>query len=252
MYDAVIISDLHLGSTNSQVFALRRFLEMVRGGIISTSALILNGDLFDSHDFRRLKKHHWKVLSLLRSMSDEIPIVWINGNHDGPAEIISSLIGVQFADEYVLVSGDQRILVLHGHQFDTFIDKHPIVTALADMVYRGLQRLDPSFRMARSAKRASKTFLRCSEQIEAGARAYAAKLGCTAVCCGHTHMEVEKPGEVGYFNSGSWTELPCGYLTVARGVVKQHHFHPQDSEESWDETHDLPAVRTAPVVETNA
>lgn len=252
MYDAVIISDLHLGSSNSQVIALRQFLEMVRQGLIPTSALILNGDVFDSHDFRRLKKHHWKVLSSLRAMSDEIPIIWINGNHDGPAEVISSLIGVQFADEHILRSGDHRVLVLHGHQFDTFIDKHPIVTALADLAYRGLQRLDPSFRMARSAKRASKTFLRCREQIEAGARAYAAKRGCTAVCCGHTHMEAENPGEIGYFNSGSWTELPCGYLTVSNGVIRQHHFDPGQANEIVDDGSDFPAVRIAPLAETNA
>jgi UDP-2,3-diacylglucosamine pyrophosphatase LpxH len=230
MYDAIIISDLHLGSINAQVFLLRHFLESIRQGTIPTARLILNGDVFDSHDFRRLKKHHWKILSLLRSMSDEVPIIWLNGNHDGPAELISSLIGVQFADEYILESGLHRILVLHGHQFDTFIDKHPWITAAADWVYRGLQRLDPSFRMARSAKRASKTFLRCSEQIESRAKAHAAKRGCTAVCCGHTHLEMEKPGDISYFNSGSWTELPCGYLTVRDGIIAQHHFTTSDIE----------------------
>jgi len=226
MNDAIIISDLHLGSANSQVLALRSFLGQLKHGEIPTRELILNGDLFDSHDFRRLKKPHWKVLSLLRSMSDDMRINWINGNHDGSAEIISSLIGVKFADEHVLRSGGKRILVLHGHQFDTFIDNHPVLTWIADATYRGLQWLDPSFSMARSAKRASKTFLRCSDQIQAGALEYAARRNCQIVCCGHTHLEVERPGPISYFNSGCWTELPAGYLQIRDGFVSQHHYVP--------------------------
>ena len=55
--------------------------------------LILNGDVFDSIDFRRLKKSHWKVLSLLRKLSDELEIIWLCGNHDGSAEVVSHLLG---------------------------------------------------------------------------------------------------------------------------------------------------------------
>jgi UDP-2,3-diacylglucosamine pyrophosphatase LpxH len=80
--------------------------------------------------------------------------------------------------------------------------------------------------MARSAKRASKTFLRCSEQIERGARKRALEKHCDAVCCGHTHLELERPGDVSYFNSGCWTELPCSYLTVLDGQVVSNQFHP--------------------------
>ena len=50
--------------------------------------------MFDSIDFRRLSKNHWKVLSLIRKLSDQIDIIWLYGNHDGSAEIISHLLGV--------------------------------------------------------------------------------------------------------------------------------------------------------------
>ena len=62
LQDALVISDLHLGSENCQAKALTRFLEDLREGSTQTHSLILNGDVFDSIDFRRLKKHHWKVL----------------------------------------------------------------------------------------------------------------------------------------------------------------------------------------------
>src|ERR1700722_2756262 len=124
MLDAVILSDIHLGSDNCQAKNLVRLLDRIADGELRTRRLILNGDVFDSIDFRRLNKHHWKVLSLIRRLSDKLEITWLCGNHDGSAEIISHLLGVTVMDEFVLESASRRILILHGHRFDNFIDKH--------------------------------------------------------------------------------------------------------------------------------
>lgn len=227
VYDALVISDLHLGSTNCQAGRLVSFLERVRREELATRKLILNGDLFDSIDFRRLNKHHWKVLSLLRKMSDTIEIVWINGNHDGSAEIVSHLLGVEVRDEIVIDSGARRILFLHGHRFDEFIDTHPIATWFADRIYRVLQKIDRTHSFAKMAKKTSKTFLRCTQKIEEKSVAYARELGCDAVCCGHTHFATANTeNAVHYFNSGCWTETPCHYLTVNMGVVTVRSFEP--------------------------
>src|SRR5215471_14460211 len=95
MLDAVILSDLHLGSGNCQARRLRELLQRIDDGELSTQRLILNGDVFDSIDFRRLRKDHWAVLSLLRKLSDRVEIIWLAGNHDGSAEIVSHLLGVR-------------------------------------------------------------------------------------------------------------------------------------------------------------
>lgn len=220
MYDAVVISDIHLGSDNCQAKYLVHFLEAVRRGPMRAKQLILNGDVFDSIDFRRLKKHHWGILSELRKLSDEMDVVWINGNHDGPAEIVSHLLGVRCADEFVVESGGRRILMMHGHRFDEFITRYPFITWVADMAYNFLQRIDRSHYFAKQAKKRSKTFLRCIEKIEADAIKYAQRIGCDTVCCGHTHLPVANTsGPVRYFNSGCWTEKPCHYLTVLDGEV---------------------------------
>ena len=220
MHDAVIVSDLHLGSEACQARLISEFLEQIEACEIETRELILNGDVFDSWDFRRLKKHHWKVLSRLRRLSDRLRITWINGNHDGPAEIISHLLGVEVVEEYIFRSGPKRILALHGHVFDSFISDHPMVTWFADFCYHLLQKLDSRHHLARYAKHASKTYLRCSALIEQRAVEHARKLGCDAVCCGHTHMLVGTPGTIDYYNSGCWTELPCSYLTVVDGEIR--------------------------------
>jgi UDP-2,3-diacylglucosamine pyrophosphatase LpxH len=225
MLDAVILSDVHLGSDNCQAKNVVRLLDRIVEGEIQTSRVILNGDVFDSIDFRRLNKNHWKVLSLIRKLSDEVEIIWLCGNHDGSAEIVSHLLGVTVMDEYRLDSGDQRILVLHGHVFDEFLDSHPILTWLADCVYGFLQWIDRTHYFAKLAKRGSKTFLRCAKKIEDGAVELARKKGCTAVCCGHTHVAVARTDQpLPYFNSGCWTELPCSYLSVRDGVVQLHAF----------------------------
>ena len=240
--DAVVISDVHLGSDNCQAKYLVHFLESLRNRDLSTRRLILNGDVFDSIDFRRLKKHHWKILSAIRKVANSMEVIWINGNHDGPAEIVSHLLGVECADEIVIESGGRRILFLHGHRFDEFITRYPVITWFADRVYNLLQRIDKSHHFAKLAKRKSKTFLRCAEKIEADAIRYALKKGCDAVCCGHTHHPVAKTdGPIQYFNSGCWTEKPCHYLTVEEGVIELADYTEAVPEEAL-EAFTLPAV----------
>ncbi len=242
--DAVIISDLHLGSGVCQAKALVDFLEGVHSNRHRTRRLILNGDVFDSIDFRRLKKSHWKVLSLLRKLADDLEVTWVCGNHDGTADIVSHLLGLEVVDEIVVPSGDKRVLFLHGHQFDQFIERHPFATRFADNLYRILQRMDRSHRFAKMAKRRSKTFLRSTEKIRAGAVGRAIELGADVVCCGHTHLGVALPDDpLPYFNSGCWTESPCHYLTLADGVVALHAFNP--SSAMADTQIDLPIGATA-------
>ncbi len=228
MLDAVVISDIHLGCDNCQAKTLTAFLEDILEGRLQSRRLIINGDMFDSIDFRRLRKTHWKVLSMIRHLSDKLEVIWTCGNHDGPAEIVSHLLGVDVRDEFIFRSGDRRILVLHGHRFDDFIDHHPILTWMGDVIYNILQKVDRRHYVARLAKARSKTFLHCIDKVQRKSIAYGQKLACDVVLCGHTHHAVEMPGdEVSYFNSGCWTEIPSTYLTVQRGEVVLHRCKPQ-------------------------
>lgn len=220
MNDAIIISDIHLGSDVSQSEKLIAFLEDIKSDLVSSKELIINGDLFDSWDFRKLKKNHWRVLSLIRKISKKVHVVWINGNHDGPAEIISHLLGVDFLEEYILLSGNKKILILHGDIFDNFISKYPFFTKLADNIYRTIQKIDRSFYLAKLAKKSSKTFLRCSDQIRLKAKNYGKSKKVNAVICSHTHLHIADPEqEVEYYNTGCWTELPCHYIEIKDGII---------------------------------
>jgi len=213
MNDAIIISDIHLGSDVCQAKKLISFFVTIEDGTNPTKSIILNGDLFDSWDFRKLKKSHWRVLSYIRKLSKKVNIIWVAGNHDGPAEVISHLLGVEFLEEYILYSGDKKILVLHGDRFDSVISNQPMLVYFADKIYKLIQKIDKSFYLAKLAKKSSKTFMRNAEIIEKKSIEHMKKIGCNVVCCGHVHYANSKP-HTGYYNSGSWTELPCNYLTV--------------------------------------
>jgi UDP-2,3-diacylglucosamine pyrophosphatase LpxH len=226
--DAVIISDIHLGSENCQAKAVTALLQQILDNDIRTRRLIINGDVFDSIDFRRLKKTHWKVLSQIRHLSDKIDVVWIVGNHDGPAEIVSHLLGVSVVEEFRLASGTRDILIIHGHIFDDFIEDHPFLTWCADCIYFLMQKIDHTHYVARLAKRKSKIFIRCTDKIRRRARELAAKKNCDAVVCGHTHhaeaLEPTSEHPIAYYNSGCWTESPSTYLQIASGVITLHRF----------------------------
>ena len=112
-------------------------------------------------------------------------------------------------------------MCVHGDKWDKFTSERPIMTWIADQFYWLLQRVDPSFFLAKLAKKSSKTFLRNAQIVEEGARKFMVAKGCDIVVAGHTHHAVAK--EV-YFNSGSWTELPCSYLLVNQGQVELKFF----------------------------
>src|SRR6516225_2679386 len=129
-YDCLVISDLHLGSDICQARLLEEFLEWA---VNQTRVLVINGDIFDDLNFKRLTKRHFACLKVIRRNSDrdDFRLIWIRGNHDGPADIISHIVGVDILDEYVHNNGQIQLLILHGDQFDTITTDYPLLTEIA-------------------------------------------------------------------------------------------------------------------------
>ena len=217
MLDAVLMSDLHLGADTCQVRAVQGFID----ALPATRRLILNGDVLENTEYR-LTKQHWRVLSMLRKLSDQLELIWVRGNHDHDAESVAHLIGANFVPEYTFESGGRRVLCVHGDGYDGFLNDHPWLIILADWFYLRIQGV--SRRMAMSAKTSSKTFVRCVERVRQKASEYGKSKGAHVVVCGHTHHVEAVPHPVGplpaYFNTGCWTDLHCTYLTVQDGLVQ--------------------------------
>ena len=211
MLDALIISDIHLGSRACRA---RELLDLL--GTVQAGEIILNGDTFDSIDFRNWPDDHWQVLFALRSLGDRV--VFVAGNHELDTRSMELLTGFDWwGEEYVFCSGGKKILCLHGHEYDGFLAQHPWLSWIGDQIYGALQWLDRSCGLARRAKLQSKEFISCASKVKAGAKLTAREYGFDIVCCGHTHLaEASHP----YYNSGCWTESPGTYLAVKDGVVE--------------------------------
>jgi UDP-2,3-diacylglucosamine pyrophosphatase LpxH len=217
MEDAVIVSDLHLGSAACQADRLEGFLH----GLPPTRRLVLNGDVVESTE-HRLNKRHWRILSLLRKLSDQLELVWVAGNHDADAHALAHTVGAAYVQQgypeagvYRFTSGGRKVLVTHGDRFDDFTSRRPVITWAADRAYGALQRLSRGFAVV--VKRQSKTFLCCCDKVRDGAMQLAARTGADVAICGHTHL-AEAGG--GYFNCGSWTDEVCHYVSVQDGELR--------------------------------
>ncbi len=141
-YDCIVISDLHLGSDVCQAKLLEGFLEWA---VVNSRTLVINGDIFDDLNFKRLTKRHFACLKVIRKNSDrdDFRLIWMRGNHDGPADIISHIVGVEILDEYVYRNGAIELLILHGDQFDTFITHYKWLTEISCGVFYYIQKWVP-------------------------------------------------------------------------------------------------------------
>ena len=213
-YDCLVISDLHLGSEVCQAKLLEEFLEWA---VEHSRKLVINGDIFDDLNFKRLTKRHFACLKIIRRNSDraDFRLIWMRGNHDGPSEIISHIVGVELLDEYIYENGQVRLLIIHGDQFDTITSEYPLITNFAAGIFFWIQKWAPHS-TARWIRRTSKRWQRNSEMVQKRAIEYAKGQGCDFVTCGHTHLPVvSRVDGVTYFNSGTWTDHPpCPFVAV--------------------------------------
>ena len=217
MHDAVLLSDLHLGAESCQVELLQEFID----SLPPTEKFILIGDVLEDTEYR-LTKQHWRVLSQLRKLADQLELIWVRGNHDYDAQSVAHLIGATFVPEYEFESGGRHILCVHGDAWDCFLTDHPVITNVADWFYLRMQRW--SRRLANRAKRSSKTFLRCVDRVRTEAMEYGKAKRADVVVCGHTHYAeaAQEPisSECAYYNTGCWTDHHCHYLTVDDGYCR--------------------------------
>ena len=225
-YDCVVISDLHLGSDICQAKLLEEFLIWA---VEHCDQLVINGDIFDDLNFKRLTKRHFACLKVIRRNTDrtDFRLVWVRGNHDGPIDIISHVVGVDILDEYVFDNHRIRLLILHGDQFDTIVTVNPLLTDFACAVFYFIQKWMPH-RASRFIRRISKKFQRNSQLIERRAVEYARDRGFRFVTCGHTHLPlVARHDDVLYVNSGTWTESPpCPFVAVQGDEVRLEYWPP--------------------------
>ena len=214
-YKAIIASDLHLGTKDSQAKEFIEFLEQH-----PTDLLILNGDIIDGWALNRgakWKKGHTKAVAALLKLSNKTKIIWIRGNHD---EFLTEFIGSHFGnieirENYIL----NNYFVFHGDVIDVFITKYKWLANIGSIGYDFALWLNRWYNRYRAWRKLP--YQSISQDIKAGVKAatnyvndfettaikMAAQNGCYGVICGHIHQPADLHiNGAHYLNSGDWVE----------------------------------------------
>jgi UDP-2,3-diacylglucosamine pyrophosphatase LpxH len=220
-YQAIIVSDLHLGTKDSKAEEFIEFLETH-----PTDLLILNGDIVDGWALNRgtkWKKQHTKVISKLLQLSNTTRIIWIRGNHD---EFIQEFIGthlgsIEIREDYKLDINNtmESYYIFHGDVIDVFITKYKWLSKIGAVGYDfalWLNRVYNSYRkwrklpyisISQKIKESVKLATNYVNDFEVTALSMATKKGCNGVICGHIHQPADRMiAGKRYFNSGDWIE----------------------------------------------
>jgi len=214
--DCLIISDLHLGDEFTRcdelILVLRKY---------KFDKLILNGDVLNGLNFRRLHSEHWNVLSEFRKLSKTCEVIWTHGNHDDMAGDIFNLLGIRTVRNYSWQASGKTYLAFHGHIFDRFLNNNLIVSSVAFGMYNLIKKIDHLGAVSEFVHNHNKTWKRNSIEVAKGALRFAVLKQANYVFCGHTHQiyTTEKWG-VKYYNTGAWNEKESAYITIADGKVE--------------------------------
>lgn len=223
-YRSIFISDVHLGTKDSQADKLNNFLKHN-----SCDNLYLVGDIIDGWRIQQ-NKWRWKqshtnvVRRILGHAKRGTRVIYIAGNHD---EFLRSMIPYGFSFglveihnqiEHIGVDG-KHYLVVHGDMFDGITRLAPWISFLGDKAYEVVIGLNARFNwlrhklgfgywsLSKYLKHRVKRAVDFIFQFEKTLAGYCKKRGFDGVICGHIHhAEIKDIDGVIYINDGDWVE----------------------------------------------
>ncbi len=260
-FKTIIISDVHLGTTDCKIREVNHFLKYTH-----CEKLILNGDIIDG--WRLKQTGHWPkshtrfirlILKKLEKRGTEV--IYLRGNHD---DVLSKFLPLDFenlkiVEDYIHEGVRGRYFVLHGDVFDTITKNFVFLAYIGDWGYRALMRLNRLYNYIRAWR--GKEYYSLSKAIKARVKQavshvshfeeHIVKLAesrdCVGVMCGHIHTAADSMyGNIHYLNSGDWVESLTAIVEHADGRFELVEFSdfrkifPLEDEVS--ETGELPAA----------
>jgi len=205
--NAIVISDMHIGSRFFMDAVFERFLRSVPDNI----ELVLNGDVIDNL-YTKLSPSHQHVLDRIQRISLQQRVVWVRGNHDN-GYVPHDFGNVTFKKTYHL---EQLLFIAHGDYFDEIMPRNRAFMKAFRLLHNLRVRLGARPVHVAEYAKTWKFLYRClRENVMLNAVNYARKKGYQAVTCGHTHYAEDRTVKgIRYINTGAWTELPAYYLRV--------------------------------------
>ena len=231
----LFLSDIHLGFKHARVRELNEFLHG-----IEAERIVLVGDIVDALSLARrvywTSEHTAVVRTLLARQRAGTRLVYIPGNHDASLAVLAQMLQGQFEvhREWVhRTARGERLLVLHGDQFDGVVPcpgwlnrlgdvMHGVAVMLSDRVNnlrRALRR--PYWPLLERVKLSIGASVRYIEQFEQLAAHHARSAGYDGVVCGHIHRaNLRHIGGTLYGNTGDWVESCTALTESAQGELE--------------------------------
>lgn len=221
---AVVISDLHLGTIGCKAEAIQAYLKTIRPEI-----LVLNGDIIDAWRFSRnyFPASHMKVVrQIIKIMESGTRVIYIAGNHD---EVLRRFTDINFegfsvVNKLVLTLDGHKTWIFHGDVFDVVMHHSKWLARLGSVGYGLLTVINKSVNALLSlfGKKRISLAKKIKDKVKGGAGKEVTKFektvadlaigkGYRYAICGHIHRPAHKivksdKGMVTYLNSGDWVE----------------------------------------------
>jgi UDP-2,3-diacylglucosamine pyrophosphatase LpxH len=234
-YRSIFVSDVHLGTKDSQAEKLNNFLKHN-----TCDTLYLVGDIIDAWRIQQ-NKWRWKqshtnvVRRVLGHAKRGTRVVYVAGNHDEflrpmiPYGFSFGLVEIHNQIEHIGVDG-KHYLVVHGDFFDGITRLAPWLGFLGDKLYDFILSLNGKFNWVRhrmgfgywSLSKYLKTRVKKAVDFifhfERNLAAYCKKRGYDGVICGHVHNpEIKLIDGVWYFNDGDFVESVSALVETHEG-----------------------------------
>lgn len=256
-FRAVFLSDIHLGTRDCQAEKLSAFLKRVQ-----CEYLFLVGDIIDVWNLRRRwywpSSHNDVVRRIIKREVKGTHVIFVPGNHD---EVFRDYDGMRFGgveihNKYIhkTLLGE-RVLVVHGDEFDAVTTNHRLITAVGDWLYyvllwmnRGVNRLRrrfgrPYWSLSGFIKGRVKTIVQFVSKFEEYVTRMAHDEKVDSVICGHIHQpQIRMIKDVKYCNCGDWVENCTAIVETLDGVLELHDFKHIDQHPAQEQA-------TAPIPE---
>lgn len=118
---AIFVADSHFNIKNQEFLD---FLQKIKAGKIETSQLFLMGDMIDfiSGESRYFVKQNKDVIDILNELSNNIEIIYLEGNHDYNLDILFPNLKVVSREKQPFVSKIDNSKIINLSHGDNFSD----------------------------------------------------------------------------------------------------------------------------------
>lgn len=225
----LFISDCHLGSDYCNHDKLLKLLSEVE-----CEYLYIVGDFIDGWLLKRRFKwnsnYNTILQKILRMSRKGTKVYYLWGNHD---DFVEPFTGIHFGDNievmretvHMTLRGE-KILVLHGDQFDGIVSKNKWIQHIGTVIYDYSLAINKLFRIFKFSfsnflKQKAKEAVKYIGNYEIIVSNYCKANNCNSILCGHIHKPESKMiDSINYYNTGDFIENNSFIIETLEGDIK--------------------------------